>query len=141
MAADPRLIQFARRMRRKPTPAEGALWQLLRNRQLVGCKFRRQHPVGLYIADFYSASAALVVELDGDSHTTPEGQEHDRIRYAYLRALGLEVVRFRNPEVADNADGVLEQIARLCEERRGLRRLQTPVEHQRVRATNSGPGE
>jgi adenine-specific DNA-methyltransferase len=66
-------------MRREPTPTEEALWRLLRNRQLAGCKFRRQHPVGRYIADFYSASAALVVELDGDSHATPEGQEHDRV--------------------------------------------------------------
>lgn len=140
MAADPRLIEFARQMRREPTPAEEAVWRLLRNRRLAGFKFRRQHPVGLYIADFYSSASALVVELDGDSHTTAEGQEHDRTRHTYLRTLGLEVLRFWNFEVTENPDGVVEQIARLSEERRGLRRRRTPVNHRRCRVGNEDAG-
>jgi ATP-dependent helicase HrpA/adenine-specific DNA-methyltransferase len=141
MAADPRLIEFARRMRREPTPAEEAMWRMLRNRQLAGYKFRRQHPVGLYIADFYSAAAGLVLELDGDSHTTEEGMEHDRIRHAYLQSLGLAVVRFWNFEVKENPDAILERVGELCEQRRGLRRRRTPRDHRRKRLTgNSSAG-
>src|SRR5438477_8499173 len=114
---DCRLLEFARRVRHEPTPAEESLWRLLRGRRLAGYKFRRQHLVPPYIADFYAALAALVIELDGDSHTTAEGVEHDRIRHAYLESLGLAVVRFWNTEVHDNADGILERICELCKER------------------------
>jgi very-short-patch-repair endonuclease len=67
-------------MRREPTPTEELLWRMLRNRQMSGFKFRRQHPLGRYILDFYAAGCSLVVELDGDSHATDEGREHDRVR-------------------------------------------------------------
>jgi very-short-patch-repair endonuclease len=123
MTADPRLLEFARRMRREPTSAEEAIWRLLRNRRLAGFKFRRQYPVGLYIADFYAPSAALVLELDGDSHAIPEGIEHDRVRHAYLESLGLAVVRFWNFELKENPDGVLERVCELCQQRRHRRRL------------------
>jgi very-short-patch-repair endonuclease len=105
MAADPRLIDFAREMRHEPTPAELAVWRLLRNHRLAGFKFRRQHPVGRYIADFYAPSSALVLELDGDTHATEEGIEHDRVRQAYLESLGLLVVRVWNFEVRENPTG------------------------------------
>ena len=119
MAADPRLIEFAQQMRREPTPAEKAMWRLLRNYRLAGFKFRRQHPVGRYITDFYTSSASLVLELDGDSHATEEGIEHDRVRQAYLESLGLLVVRFWNFEVKENPDGILDQLWELCSERYG----------------------
>src|SRR5438445_13032013 len=122
MAADRRLIEFARQMRREPTPAEKVMWRLLRNRRLAGLKFRRQHPLGRYIADFYSADAALVIELDGDSHATEEGIEHDRVRHAYLRGLDVEVIRFWNSQLAENADGILECVFELCTRRHGTRR-------------------
>ena len=130
---DARLIEFARQMRREPTPAERTLWQELRNRQLVGLKFRRQHPLGLYIADFYSASAAFVIELDGDSHTTPESVQYDLIRHEFLRGLDLEVIRFWNSDVHDNLDGVLETILRACQEREGTRRLRLPASLRRLK--------
>src|SRR5262245_6490870 len=126
MPPDPRLLEYARSMRREPTPAEQVLWRLLRNRRLAGFKFRRQHPLGLYIADFYSHHTALVIELDGDSHFTDEGIEHDRVRLAYLESLGLHVLRFLNPDVFDNEGGVVEVIARTCGERAGRFRRRTP---------------
>jgi very-short-patch-repair endonuclease len=126
MAVDPRLLDFARHMRREPTPAEEAMWRMLRNGQLTGFKFRRQHPLGLYIADFYAPSAALVLELDGNTHATDEGIEHDRIRHAYLESLGLVVIRFWNFEVKESPDAVIERIAELCQQRKGLRRRLTP---------------
>src|SRR5688500_9054297 len=133
MAADRRLIEFARQMRHEPTPAEARLWRLLRNRRTTGFKFRRQHPVGLYVADFYSASAALVVELDGDTHATEEGIEHDRVRHEYLRGLELEVIRFWNVDLKENEDGVLDRICEVCAARQGMRRRRTPPEHRRER--------
>jgi very-short-patch-repair endonuclease len=127
MPPDPRLLAYARSMRRDPTPAERAMWRLLRNRQLAGLKFRRQHPPGLDIADSSSRDAALVVELDGDSHFTSEGIEHDRFRHAYLQSLNLLVLRFLNPDGVDNPDGVLELIGKTWTERIGMCRWRTPI--------------
>ncbi|MCE9561932.1 MAG: endonuclease domain-containing protein [Planctomycetes bacterium] len=95
------MIEFARQMRHEPTPAEEVLWRLLRNYRLANLKSRRQHPIGRYIADFYIASASLVIELDGDTHTTEEGIEHDRVRHCYLESLGLMIIRFWNFEVKE----------------------------------------
>lgn len=133
MAADLRLIEFARQTRREPTPAEEALWRLLRNRRFAGWKFRRRHPLGLYIADFYSAATAVVIELDGDSHATEEGIEHDRIRHEYLCSLGVAVLRFWNVELKENTDGVLARVFEVCTERQGTRRRRTPPQHRRTR--------
>jgi very-short-patch-repair endonuclease len=138
MAVDRRLIEFARQMRREPTPAEEVLWRLLRNRRFAGWKFRRQHPLGLYIADFYSAAAALVIELDGDTHATEEGIEHDRVRHTYLRSLDVEVLRFWNSELKENTDGVLARIFEVGTERQGTRRRRTPPQHRRKRTEDRG---
>ena len=114
---NPNLRRFAREMRKEPTAAEQTLWKVLRNRRLAGFKFRRQHPFGSYILDGYCVRAQLVVEADGDTHATPEGQEADRERDAYLTANGILVLRFWNVEIADDEDGVLERIANMCAER------------------------
>ncbi|MCX7946910.1 MAG: DUF559 domain-containing protein, partial [Hydrogenophilus sp.] len=100
----------ARELRRDMTPAERRLWSALRSEQL-GVKFRRQHPIGPYIADFYSWEAGLVIEVDGSSHFTPEAQAYDRERDDYLSALGLTVLRFTNQEVTSQREGVLSRIA------------------------------
>ena len=114
---NPNLRHFARDMRREPTPAEQALWRLLRNRRLAGFKFRRQHPFGPYILDGFCARAKLVVEADGDTHTTPDGQTRDRERDTYLAANGILVLRFWNNEIADEQEAVIERIAEVCAER------------------------
>ncbi|HUR54172.1 MAG TPA: endonuclease domain-containing protein [Gemmataceae bacterium] len=114
MPTDPRLLEFARQMRWEPTPTEELVWRALRNRQLSGVKFRRQRPLGRYILDIYAASCALVIELDGDSHATDEGREHDRVRHEYLQELGLKVIRFWNAEVHDDLDAVVEAIFLEC---------------------------
>jgi very-short-patch-repair endonuclease len=87
---------------------------LVRHRRLTGFKFRRQHPLGPYILDCYCPAARLVVELDGDSHATPEGQESDAERTRYLEVRGILVLRFWNSEVAENPDAVVERIATEC---------------------------
>jgi very-short-patch-repair endonuclease len=94
------------------TPAEAVLWQAIRDRQLGGYKFRRQQPLGPFYADFYCAEAKLVVELDGESHVGRESA--DAARTAFFGAEGIAVIRFWNPELTDNLDGVLAAILTSC---------------------------
>ncbi len=102
---------LARQKRRAPTPAEDALWQRLRNRQLNGAKFRRQHAIDRFIVDFYCAEARLLVEVDGPIHDyTPE---EDALRQAFLEALGFRMARFTNEAVLTEMDAVLGTIAGL----------------------------
>jgi very-short-patch-repair endonuclease len=103
-------IEFARRLRKAPTSSEDYFWQFLRNRQRCGKKFRRQHPLGPYTADFYCFEAKLVVELDGDPHHTPEGQHKDDARDAWMRSQGIEVLRFGGWQVENETGNVLETI-------------------------------
>ncbi len=97
----------AREMRKEPTPAEDRLWQALRGSKL-GVRFRRQHPVGRFILDFWCAEAKLAVEVDGDIHD--EQQDHDAERSAVLELYGYEVIRFRNDEVVRDLPGVIQRI-------------------------------
>jgi len=87
------------------------LWLLLRNRQLLGFKFRRQHQFGRYVADFYCREAQLVIECDGSPHDLNEQWHHDQIRDAYMELQGLRVLRFSNKIVLRDIESVLEQIA------------------------------
>ena len=96
-------------LRRQPTEPEVRLWSWLRNSQL-GVRFRRQHGIGPYIVDFYCAGAALVIEVDGDSHYPGDGSCPDADRDAYLNACGLRVLRFTNLDVMENVEGVVEEI-------------------------------
>ena len=104
----------ARELRRDQTPIESKLWQRLRNGGLNGYKFRRQSPIGPYIADFYCARCGLVVELDGESHGCREG--YDKARTEWMNANGYRVMRFSNQEVGQRLDAVLETILNACEE-------------------------
>lgn len=98
-----------RELRHDPTPAEALLWQRLRDRQL-GAKFRRQHPIGPYIADFYAREAHLVVEVDGGAHSDEDVAERDRERDAYMRSLGLDVLRVSNAEIETGREDVCAAI-------------------------------
>jgi very-short-patch-repair endonuclease len=115
MRQDPRLIHNARQLRRALTPAEKLIWPLLRSRRFGDYRFRRQHVIAPYIADFYCAVAGLVIELDGETHLGKE--EEDRIRQDHLEGRGLKVLRFWNNDVFENLDGVLEVIDRECRQR------------------------
>ena len=105
----------ARELRASMTPAEVVLWQRLRGKQLGGFKFRRQEPLGNFIADFFCVEAHLIIELDGSSH---EGRaEADARRDEVLRAEGYFVLRFSNDEITQNLLGVLETIVAHCQSR------------------------
>jgi very-short-patch-repair endonuclease len=93
------------------TEAEVVLWTFLRRRALNGFKFRRQHPIGPYIADFACVSARLVVEVDGATHWMPEELEHDAKRTAFLENAGWRVLRVTNMDVFENMDGVWQTVA------------------------------
>ena len=90
------------------TPPERKLWSRLRGRRFAGFKFRRQHPIGPYTADFFCAEAGLVVELDGQRHD----RARDAKRDAYMASLKLEVFRVSVTEFEKNTDGVLESLLR-----------------------------
>ncbi|HLT47587.1 MAG TPA: endonuclease domain-containing protein [Rubricoccaceae bacterium] len=100
-----------RHLRTHGTPAEAALWTLLRNRQLHGRRFRRQHSVGPYVLDFYCPAEKLAVELDGAVHFTPERAAYDAERTRALEALGIRVLRFENRMVFEDPEAVLGAIA------------------------------
>ena len=97
-------LKFARQLRRNQTDAEKFLWSTLRNRQLNGYKFKRQVPVGIYIADFLCQEAMLIVELDGVQHA--EQQDYDQRRTHWLESQGFRVLRLWNNEVLLNIIGV-----------------------------------
>ncbi len=100
----------ARGLRKSMTDAEALLWEKLRNKKLMGYKFRRQHPIAGFIADFYCHEAKLIIELDGSIHHLSEHQEYDEGRTIELEDSGLKVVRFTNDEVINNTQEVLNQI-------------------------------
>lgn len=110
--------QRSRQLRQSLTDAEKALWRRLRRRQLLDCKFRRQHPQRPYVLDFYCHEAALVVELDGDQHKVDARQvAWDKRRTAVLEARGLKVLRYSNRQVLLETDGVLADIRWVLVER------------------------
>lgn len=90
----------ARELRHNPTPAERHAWTLLRNRGILGLKFRRQHVLHGFIVDFYCVGERIVIELEGDVHHTEAQQDYDRARAGFLQAAGYRVIRVRNREVS-----------------------------------------
>ena len=104
-----RLVPHAKRLRRVQTEAEHKLWSLLRSRRLYGVKFRRQYPVGRYIADFCCPEGKLIVEIDGGVHHKTYSQ--DRARDESLMCRGYRVLRFWNSDVMKHTDRVMRRIA------------------------------
>ena len=114
---NPRIMQLtlirAREFRKVLTPAERLLWDKLRKRQLVGYKFRRQHPIGSYVVDFYCPEKKLAIEVDGDSHEDREA--YDRKRTGILEKYRCKVIRFTNQQIHYEMEFVLDQILIACD--------------------------
>jgi len=108
--APPKSFWYARNNRKAMTAEEEALWSCLKNRRLGGAKFRRQHPIADFIADFYCEAHALVIEVDGGYHNRKAQQEYDEGRTYELSKLNLKVIRFTNREVRENLRFVLDEI-------------------------------
>jgi very-short-patch-repair endonuclease len=107
----------ARALRKNSTDAERALWSEVRDHRLNGAGFRRQVPIGNYIADFVCHSAKLVIELDGGRHFSDQAEKKDAARTTVIKANGFQVIRFSNHDVMTNRAGVLETIAAAVAER------------------------
>lgn len=107
--AGPLLFERAKHLRNHLTDAEMKLWGHLRTHPL-GFKFRRQHPIGIYVVDFYCHACKLVIEADGSIHTLPHIQEYDLQRQQQLEAEGLTVARFTNHDILKRTEHVIMQI-------------------------------
>ncbi len=108
--ASPEMLRRAAELRANMTTAEKALWAQLRKKNCCNQKFRRQHPIGNFIVDFFCYEAMLAIELDGEVHTESYQKERDEERTKILNDLGIAVLRFRNEEVFDQIETVLETI-------------------------------
>ncbi|MFA4831104.1 MAG: endonuclease domain-containing protein [Patescibacteria group bacterium] len=110
----------ARQLRNNPTPAEAKFWEDLRRRQFCGLKFLRQHPilflannrVHFFLTDFYCHKYKLIIEIDGDIHDKKEQQEYDLMREETLKEMGFKILRFKNEEVVQNIDLVINKLER-----------------------------
>lgn len=108
-------IKKARYLRQEETKAEKILWGKLRNKNF-GTKFRRQHPVDVYILDFYAPKIKLAIEVDGLIHNIKENKEYDKERTKYLKYKNIKILRFWNSEIENNLNAVLNKIEREVKE-------------------------
>jgi len=108
--AKPSIFKLAKELRKEETEAEKILWEKLNKNQMLGLQFRRQHPINMYIADFYCAKLKLVIEVDGNIHEIPEYQDHDIGRSEILNDFGITVIRFTNEQIINEIDYTMEQI-------------------------------
>ena len=113
--ADKQIFINAKALRKEMTPAEKKLWKALRNRKLNNLKFRRQHPLKDYIADFYCHELGLVIEVDGSIHDDEDIKLYDSDRTSILNDLSIIVIRFRNERILGNIDEVLIEIKTIAE--------------------------
>ena len=104
--ASPIIFELAKKLRNNVTATEMILWGNLKSR-FPSMKFRRQHPISIYIADFYCHNAKLIIEIDGSIHSLPEIRENDIERQKNLESLGLKIIRFTNKEVLNNLQEVI----------------------------------
>ena len=116
MRASKGTIALARRLRRSLSPPEARLWSRLRARKPGTPVFRRQHPIGPYVLDFYCAEARLAVEVDGMSHDMGDRPQRDVARDACLKASGLTVMRIAASDVMRNADDAADAMTRMAAE-------------------------
>ncbi len=108
----PAIRQRAKELRWPMTPAETALWERLKNKQLHGLKFRRQHPLHHFILDFYCHAHQLVIEVEGGIHQ--QQRDYDESRTEWLTQRDFKVIRFTNEEVLNDIETVLRKIAKAC---------------------------
>jgi very-short-patch-repair endonuclease len=108
--ASSKIFSNAKKLRENPTEAEEKLWLAVRENQIEGYKFRRQHPLSIYVADFYCHALKLVIEIDGGYHLDEEQQILDKKRTSDIEFLGLKVIRFTNDDVMLRLPEVIERI-------------------------------
>ncbi len=113
--ATPEIFFRAGQLRKNMTKAERKLWEKLRKKQIAGLTFRRQHPINNFIADFYCHKLKLVIEVDGSIHEIEDIKLHDKGRGDEFEKYGITTLRFKNEEIIENLNGVIEKIKCFCE--------------------------
>jgi very-short-patch-repair endonuclease len=108
-------FDIAKQFRDNMTKTEKILWSKLSKKQILGLRFKAQHPISHYIADFYCHKLKLVIEVDGGIHKTKDQKAYDINRSSDLEDLGLKVIRFTNEEISNNLESILERITVTCE--------------------------
>jgi len=114
--ADSKTFDTATTLRKNMTLAELILWKKLKDKKIFGAKFRREHPIGIFIVDFYCHQYKLVIEIDGDIHCDKEKKEYDIGRTAELERYGLNILRFTNHQVIFQMDTVITRIIQRIKE-------------------------
>jgi len=107
---NPKKKDVRKELRNEGTAPEAVLWTYLQKRQLLGKKFRRQYSIGPYVVDFYCPECSLIIELDGKRHFSMLREDYESERTRYLQAQGLQILRFENRVLRENAESVLETI-------------------------------
>ena len=107
---------ISRVLRERPTPSEDLLWQALKGKQLAGLKFRRQHPIGSSVVDFYCHEKRLVVEIDGAVHLGKDAQDKDSARQEIIERYGVRFIRLSAVEVEGDLAGALQKIKAAADE-------------------------
>ena len=107
--SSPIIFANARKLRDEPTASEVIFWSLLKQ-HFPNYRFKRQHPVSQYIADFYCHKLKLVIEIDGGIHLSDEVKDNDKIRDEFMKSLNLKILRFTNNEVSGNGEVVVEKL-------------------------------
>ncbi len=119
-SAKPITFERAKELRENPTKAERSLLSVLCKNQMLGLRFKHQHPISIFIADFYCHKLKLVIEVDGEIHNRKESVEYDENRTAELESYGITVIRFTNEEVLENIEQVRDRIKIECERLLGI---------------------
>ena len=101
-------------LRDNMTIAESILWENLKGKQIQNLRFRAQHPIDIFIADFYCHPLRLIIEVDGDIHKNKDQKEYDIGREAELKYLGILVIRFTNEKILNNISKVISEINQVC---------------------------
>ena len=124
--AKPIIFERAKAMRENMTLSEKAVWELLKEKKMLGLRFKPQHPIDIFIADFYCHSLKLVIEIDDGIHKSNDQREYDIGREGELEHWGIKVIRFTNEEVKDDINLIQNKIKQICSERRS--ELQSPLQ-------------
>ncbi len=115
--AKPLIFERAKQLRKQMTLSELKIWELLKGSKMLGLRFRAQHPIDIFIADFYCHSLKLVFEIDGGIHKSKDRAEYDIGRTGELNYLGIQVARFTNEEIEKDIEQVRKRIEIVCKAR------------------------
>lgn len=115
--AKPHIFEKAKALRNNMTVSELILWERLKGKQILGLRFRPQHPIDIFIADFYCHPLRLVIEVDGGIHLSKDQKEYDLGREGELEYWGIKVIRYTNEEIKIDINKVINEIENVCAQR------------------------